>query len=90
MALFLVAVSPYVIMLLGWWSSDAFLKYLRTQVKEFNNNLSHLMTSTEAYHYVSHPSDMPARHSTSLQHHHGTILNGEAIQSAFAVWPSRS
>ena len=87
MALFLAGVSPYVIMLLGRWSSDAFLRYLKKQVQEFNKNLSHLMTQTPAFHYVSHPSDMPAHRSSLPQHHHGPRLGGEAIQSAFAVWP---
>ena len=89
MALFLQGVSPYIIMLLGRWSSDAFLRYLRTQVEEFNLKLSEIMINCEDYHYVSDQQQAGLPHSAPLQHHHGTRLNGEAIQSAFAVWPAQ-
>ena len=89
MALFLNGVSPYIIMLLGRWSSDAFLQYLRTQVEEFNLKLSTIMISNERFHYVSHEHQAGPQHSVSLQQHHGTRLNSEAIQSAFAVWPDQ-
>jgi hypothetical protein len=89
MALFLGGVSPYIIMLLGRWSSDAFLHYLRTQVEEFNPKLSNIMINHSEYHYVSQQQDPRPQHSVSLQHHHGTRLHGEAIQSAFAVWPAQ-
>jgi hypothetical protein len=86
MALFLNGISPYIIMLLGRWSSNAFLRYLRTQVEEFNLKLSSIMINNSEYHYVSQQQN-PGQHSVPLQHHHGTRLDGEALQSAFAVWP---
>ena len=89
MALFLGGVSPYVIMLLCCWSSDAFMRYLQKQVEEFNLKLSSIMISNSQYHYVSQQQDPRHQHSVSLQHHHGTRLNGEAIQSAFAIWPEQ-
>ena len=57
MALFLGGVSPYVIMLLGCWSSDAFMRYLQKQVKEFNLKLSSIMINNSQYHYVSQQQD---------------------------------
>ena len=38
MAMYLNGVPVYTIMLLGRWSSDAFLRYIRKQVTEFSNN----------------------------------------------------
>ena len=90
MALFLNGVSPYVIMLLGRWSSDAFMLYLRKQVEEFNLNLSNLMITNSTFHYAPTEHQTGPQRSVSLQHHHGTRLNGEAIQSAFAVWPDHN
>jgi hypothetical protein len=87
MALFLGGASPFVIMMLGRWSSDAFMRYLRKQVEEFNLNLSNIMINNSNYHYTSTSGHRNLPRSTLLQHHNGTRLTGEAIQSAFAIWP---
>ena len=87
MALFLGGVSPYIIMLLGRWSSDAFMRYLRKQVEEFNLQLSNVMIENSDFHYTSQSADTRSSRSTLLQQNNGTRLTGEAIQSAFAVWP---
>jgi hypothetical protein len=39
MTMYLSGVSVYTLMLLGHWSSDAFLRYIRKQVKEFSNGI---------------------------------------------------
>ena len=46
MALFLMDHSVTKIMLLGRWSSDAFLNYIRPQVLEWTNQLSRDMITT--------------------------------------------
>ena len=43
MAMYLNSIPVYTIMLLGRWSSNAFLCYIRKQVMEFSNNVSHKM-----------------------------------------------
>ena len=40
MAMYLNDVPTYTIMLVGRWSSDAFLKYIRRQVQEFTSGVS--------------------------------------------------
>jgi hypothetical protein len=40
MAMYLAGVSVYTVMLLSRWSSDAFLRYIRKQVKEFSTGIS--------------------------------------------------
>lgn len=49
MQLFLNKVPTYQIMLLGRWSSDAFLKYIRRQVQEFSSGLSETMINKEFF-----------------------------------------
>ena len=49
MALFLADHSPAKIMILGRWSSDAFLVYIRPQVLEWTNNMSYDMTHYESF-----------------------------------------
>ena len=39
MAMFMDDTPVYMIMLMGWWSSDAFLKYIRRQVLEFSKGV---------------------------------------------------
>jgi len=40
MAMYLAGVPVFTIMLLGRWSSNAFLRYIRKQVKEFSRGIS--------------------------------------------------
>ena len=40
MAMFMDDTPVYMIMLMGWWSSDAFLKYVRRQVLYFSKGVS--------------------------------------------------
>jgi hypothetical protein len=39
MAMYLVGIPVFTIMLLGRWSSDAFLWYIRKQVQEFSSGI---------------------------------------------------
>lgn len=45
MAMYLAKEPVYTIMLLGRWSSDAFLKYIRRQVQDFSTGVSSRMLS---------------------------------------------
>ncbi len=49
MALFLKDHSTAKIMILGRWSSDAFLVYIRPQVLEWTNNMSRDMVSFDSF-----------------------------------------
>jgi hypothetical protein len=49
MALFLKVHSTAKIMILGRWSSDAFLVYIRPQVLEWTNNMSRDMISFDSF-----------------------------------------
>jgi hypothetical protein len=40
MAMFLGGCPVFLIMMIGCWSSDAFLHYIRKQVEEFNHDVS--------------------------------------------------
>ncbi len=53
MAMYLAKVPVYTIMLLGRWSSDAFLRYIRRQVKEFSKGVSDQMISHERFFTIS-------------------------------------
>ena len=46
--------SPYKIMILGRWASDAFLYYIRPQVLEWANNMSADMVNFNEFMDVSH------------------------------------
>ena len=49
MSLFLMDHSTAKIMILGRWSSDAFLVYIRPQVLEWTNNMSRDMISFDSF-----------------------------------------
>jgi hypothetical protein len=45
-------VQVFMIILLGQWSSDAFLRYIRKQVKEFSTGVSQKMIVHEDFYLV--------------------------------------
>jgi hypothetical protein len=56
MAMYLAGVSIFTIMLLGCWSRDAFLRYIRKQVKEFSKGISNKMTQNENFFTITEQS----------------------------------
>jgi len=65
MAMYLVGVPVFTIMLLGQWSSDAFLLYIRKQVKEFSSRVSSKMIRHEKFFTI--PSVTPAQNPNSAR-----------------------
>jgi hypothetical protein len=49
MAMYLAGIPIFTIMLLGRWSSDAFLRYIRKQVKEFSQGVSQKLITKENF-----------------------------------------
>ena len=62
MAMFLGGLPVYLIMLMGRWSSDAFLRYIRKQIEQFSHYVSAKMIETMCYRYIPAPTE-----STTLQ-----------------------
>ena len=65
MLLYLAEVRTSTIMLLGRWKSDAFLLYLRKQVKEFTKGISNTMVDQPPTFFTipnSPRTDLPNRH----------------------------
>jgi len=52
MAMYLVHIPVFTIMLLGRWSIDAFLRYIRKQVKELSNGVSSKMINKETFFFL--------------------------------------
>ena len=52
MAMFLDEIPVYVIMMIGRWSSDAFLKYIRKQVEQFSHNVAKRMIKNLMYRHI--------------------------------------
>ena len=56
MAMYMNKIPTVTIMLIGRWSSDAFILYIRKQVLEFSSNVSGLMLHNGTYHQVQKAS----------------------------------
>ena len=52
MVMHLAEVPVYTIMIIGRWSSDAFLRYIRKQVAQFSQNISRRMISSQNHFHV--------------------------------------
>jgi hypothetical protein len=64
MAMYLGECPVFMIMLIGRWSSDAFLRYIRKQVMEFSQNVAKKMLSCQNFRHIPDihtrvPSDDP-------------------------------
>lgn len=56
MAMYLASVPVFTVMLLGRWSSDAFLHYINKQVKEFSSGISNKMIRNKNFFTISSAS----------------------------------
>jgi hypothetical protein len=52
MAIYLGECPVFMIMLIGRWSSDAFLRYIRKQVMEFSQNVAKRMLSCQNFRHI--------------------------------------
>ena len=89
MAMYLNSIPVYTIMLLGHWSSDAFLCYIHKQVTEFSNNVSHKMIQRPVYHHIAELSceDPWSDNSMSATANSGMGPNRTATnRNVFSVW----
>jgi hypothetical protein len=66
MAMYLAGVPVYTIMLLGRWSSDAFLRYIRKEVQEFSKSVSSKMIKRDNFFTLYNDSSNEA--STNRTH----------------------
>lgn len=89
MAMHMNRIPVYTIMLIGRWSSDAFLRYIRRQVEEFGSDVAKKMIQESLYHDVRLRDDLdPCNHnSNSFVANMGMGRNGTEInRNCFAVW----
>jgi len=92
MGMYLRNIPVYTIMLLGRWSSDAFLLYIRKQVQEFSAGALQRMILHEQFFTVpdhtSGPEDPRSRsglHISGRGLQHGLTAQSFAAQSAFSA-----
>ena len=52
MAMYLGECPVYTIMMIGRWSSDDFLRYIRKQVEQFSHNVSHRMICFQFHRHI--------------------------------------
>jgi hypothetical protein len=67
MAMYLASVPVFTIMLIGRWSSDAFLRYIRRQVLQFSAGVSTRMVSPQAQNFFTIP-DFADEHPRTRSH----------------------
>ena len=92
MAMFMDDTPVFMIMLMGRWSSDTFLKYIRRQVLEFSKGMSRRMVKNEyLYAIPTHQSDSndprtqnQNSFATNLSLAPSSLRNN--IQPAFSLW----
>jgi hypothetical protein len=78
MAMYLAGVPVFTIMLIGLWSSDAFLRYISRQVLQFRAGVSKRMVSAEARDFFTVP-DIDLEHPRTSAHrtnHHSPQHTG--------------
>ena len=95
MAMHLAEVPVYTIMIIGRWSSDAFLRYIRKQVAQFSQNIAQQMLSTQNYFHVSSfdqrvshldPRQRNNPNNAQTRRNLGNNPLGQSRLPAFALW----
>ncbi len=79
-AMFLAGVPVFTIMLLGRWSSDAFLQYIRKQLKEFSHGISSKMIQNENFFAIQNSSTDDSRVSNNSINHASRFIHGPDFQ----------
>ena len=54
MAMYLGGVPVFAIMMIGWWSSDSFMKYIQQQIEEFTFGVSKQMLTMQTFCHTPH------------------------------------
>jgi len=70
MAMFLGGCPVFLIMMIGRWSSDAFLRYIRKQVDEFNHDFSRKMLTHMFHRHIPNYSSQTVSHLDPRQRNH--------------------
>jgi hypothetical protein len=91
MAMYLSNIPVYTIMLLGRWSSDAFLLYIRKQVQQFSAGVAERMVAHQDFYTIPDlsPEDPRSRKPLLLSGrglHHGLSAQSFASQPAFSAF----
>jgi hypothetical protein len=75
------------IMLLGRWSSDAFLLYIRKQVEQFSRNVSSQMIQQPTFHHITADANDPRSHNPHSAAANSGMGSARIInRSAFSLW----
>ena len=82
MAMFLDNTPIFLIMLVGRWSSDAFLKYIRKQVLETAKGISSRMLKNDFFHVLPSPSSTIDDPRTRNRESFATNLSSMALTSS--------
>lgn len=69
MAMYLGEVPVYTIMMLGRWSSDAFLRYIRKQVEQFSHNVSTRMLKHQFHRHMPDANPRISRDDPRQRNH---------------------
>ncbi len=69
MSMYLGECPVYTIMMIGRWSSDAFLLYIWKQVEQFSHNVSRKMLTHETYNHIPDYEPTISRRDPRLRNH---------------------
>ena len=83
MAMYLGELPVYTIMMIGRWSSDAFLRYIRKQVEQFSHNVSNKMIKFQFHRHIPNPTPRVS-HLDPRQHNHPN--NAETRRNIGGDW----
>ncbi|KAL7467158.1 hypothetical protein ACHAXS_007407 [Conticribra weissflogii] len=69
MSMYLGECPVYIIMMIGRWSSDAFLLYIRKQVKQFSHNVSRWMLTFDTHNHIPEYNPSASRWDRRQRNH---------------------
>ncbi len=90
MSMYLGECPVYTIMMFRWWSSNAFLLYIRKQVEQFSHNITNKMLTLETYNHIPDYQPTISNLEPCLQNHANnvaTLRNVGGDMGVHALFP---
>jgi hypothetical protein len=89
MAMFLGGCPVFLTMMIGRWSSDAFLHYIQKQVEEFNHDVSRKMLTPMFHRHIPNNSSQTVSHLNPRQRNHPNNTKTQNNVGGDTAWQAR-
>jgi hypothetical protein len=86
MAMFLNGIPPYLVMMIGRWSSECFIRYVRKATEQFGHDVSKIMIKNPTFHHVLVDKKNDPRLPMASVNHFMALHGAQPPLTSYEVW----